>query len=243
MTSALTIRGLAHAYDGRAVLAGINLDVAQGEIVCVIGPSGAGKSTLLTLAAGLMAPTSGTISGAISRPGFVFQDPALLPWRTARANVAFALKATSMPRVARDAAASAMLSRLGLDAADQAKYPRALSGGMRRRVALARALVIEPDMLFLDEAFSALDVGRSRQLQTLVRAEIAARALTALIVTHDLAEAVRLADRIVVLAGQPGRIVAEHLVTLASRARDDAAIAAEIARLMARPEIAAALTP
>jgi NitT/TauT family transport system ATP-binding protein len=243
MTLALEIRGLGHAYDGRPVLAGIGLDIAHGEIVCVIGPSGAGKSTLLALAAGLIAPTDGTVRGTVARPGFVFQDPALLPWRTARANVAFALKAMPMPRAARNAKASAMLQRLGLDAADQAKYPRALSGGMRRRVALARALVIEPDMLFLDEAFSALDVGRSRQLQILVRAEIAARALTALIVTHDLAEAVRLADRIVVLAGQPGRIVAEHPVTLPSRARDDAAIAAEIARLMARPEIAAALTP
>lgn len=243
MSAALRIRGLAHAYDGRLILADVDLDVAPGEIVCVIGPSGAGKSTLLALAAGLIAPTAGEIRGTVTRPGFVFQDPALLPWRTARANVAFALKASALPSAARDAAAAAMLDRLGLGPADQLKYPRALSGGMRRRVALARALVIAPDMLFLDEAFSALDVGRSRQLQTLVRAEIAARALPALIVTHDLAEAVRLADRILVLAGQPGRIVAEHAVSLPAAARDDAAIATEIALMMARPEIAAALTP
>jgi NitT/TauT family transport system ATP-binding protein len=243
MTLALEIRGLAHAYDGRPVLTDIDLDIAHGEIVCVIGPSGAGKSTLLALAAGLIAPTDGTVRGTVARPGFVFQDPALLPWRTARANVAFALKAMPLSRAARNTAAAAMLERLGLGAADQTKYPRALSGGMRRRVALARALVIAPDMLFLDEAFSALDVGRARQLQLLVRTEIAARALPALIVTHDLTEAVRLADRVLVLAGLPGRIVAEHIVTLPPAARDDAAVAAEIARMTARPEIAAALTP
>lgn len=119
----------------------------------------------------------------------------LLPWRTARFNVAFALKAMPLPRAARNTAATAMLERPGLDAADQTKYPRALSGGMRRRVAPARALVIAP-MMFLDEAFSALDVGRARQLQLLVRTEIAARALPALTSRMTSPRPSGLADRV-----------------------------------------------
>lgn len=238
---ALRLTGLSHAYGDRLVLADIDLTVAHGEVVALIGPSGIGKSTVLALASGLLMPATGTIERGFSRPGFVFQDPALLPWRTARANVAFALKADGLAHAARLAAADTILDELGLTAADRAQYPRALSGGMRRRVALARALVIRPDMLLLDEPFSALDIGRSRQLQALVAAEIVARRLTALLVTHDLAEAIRLADRIVVLAGPPGRLAAEHSVTIPRPARDDVVIAGEMARMLAEPAIARAL--
>lgn len=240
-TPVLRVAGLTHAYGDRTALVDIDLTVAPGEVVALIGPSGAGKSTLLALAGGLMTPTAGTIQRGFRRPGFVFQDPALLPWRTARANVAFALKADGLARAARLAAADAILEEVGLTAVDRAQYPRALSGGMRRRVALARALVLRPDFLLLDEPFAALDIGRSRQLQALVASEIAARDLTALLVTHDLSEAIRLADRILVLAGPPGRLVADYAVGVPRAARNDVAVAGEMARMLAVPAIAAAL--
>jgi NitT/TauT family transport system ATP-binding protein len=241
----LTLDGVGHAYGPTPILAGIDLTLAAGDIACLIGPSGVGKSTLLAVAGGLVAPSAGRVERRFVRPGWVFQDPARLPWRTARANAAFALKAAGAGRAERRAAAAAMLARFGLDDADQRKYPHALSGGMRRRVALARALVIAPDMLLMDEPFTGLDPGRARQLQALVAGEIAARGLTALIVTHDLAEAVRLADRVLVLGRPPGATAAALVADIrpaGPRAgRDEARVAAEVARLLADPAVAAAL--
>ena len=202
--------------DGRLleVLRDITFDVAAGKVVAILGPSGAGKSTLLNLAAGLIMPDRGRVrvlgrdTGVPvdwSRIGYMFQDDRLLPWRAARRNVALALEAGSMPAAERAQRAGAALALVGL--ADFAEaYPYQLSGGMRSRVALARSLVGAPDILLMDEPFSRLDAQtRSTMHRELLRIHDLRR-MSILFVTHDVDEAVVLADRIVMLSPRPGRV-------------------------------------
>ena len=202
--------------DGRPleVLRGVSFDLPAGAIVAIVGPSGAGKSTLLNLAAGLIHPDGGAVrvlgtdtSGAPDwgRVGYMFQDDRLLPWRVALANVTLALEAGSMPAPERRRRARAALDMVGLaDFADA--YPHQLSGGMRSRVALARSLVGEPELLLMDEPFSRLDPQTRSSLHRELLRIRDLRALSILFVTHDVEEAVVLADRIVVLSARPGRV-------------------------------------
>jgi ABC-type nitrate/sulfonate/bicarbonate transport system ATPase subunit len=196
------------------VLRDVSFDVPAGEIVAIVGPSGSGKSTLLNLAAGLMQPDRGRVllmgrdtSGAVdwSRVGYMFQDDRLLPWRVAHKNVSLALETGSMPAGERKEKARAGLALVGLaDFADS--YPHQLSGGMRSRVALARSLVTEPAILLMDEPFSRLDAQtRGTMHRELLRIQDLRR-MTILFVTHDVEEAVVLADQIVVLSARPGRV-------------------------------------
>jgi ABC-type sulfate/molybdate transport systems ATPase subunit len=190
-------------YDGVPVLHRIDLEIPAGTLTAVMGPSGCGKSTLIALAAGLLAPDAGQVQRRSQRLGIVFQDPALLPWRTALDNVAFALIAFGLPRAERRARARDRLAAVGLTAEDIDKYPRQLSGGMRQRVALARALVIEPDLLLCDEPFSALDALVANDLRQRLRQIHDRTGLTTVIVTHDGNEAVQ-CDRVVIMS--KGRI-------------------------------------
>jgi ABC-type nitrate/sulfonate/bicarbonate transport system ATPase subunit len=202
--------------DGRPleVLHDISFDVAAGRVVAILGPSGAGKSTLLNLAAGLIAPDRGRVrvlgqdtGGAVdwSRIGYMFQDDRLLPWRAARCNVELALEAGPMPAAERAQRAGAALALVGLADFTEA-YPYQLSGGMRSRVALARSLVGAPDVLLMDEPFSRLDAQtRSTMHRELLRIHDLRR-MSILFVTHDVDEAVVLADRIVMLSPRPGRV-------------------------------------
>jgi ABC-type sulfate/molybdate transport systems ATPase subunit len=191
------------AYDGVPVLHGIDLEIPAGTVTALMGPSGCGKSTLIALAAGLLSPDAGQVQCRSQRLGIVFQDPALLPWRTAVDNVAFALIALGLRRAERRARASAMLAAVGLTAEDIDKYPRQLSGGMRQRVALARALVVEPDLLLCDEPFSALDALVANDLRQRLREIHDRTGLTTVIVTHDGNEAMQ-CDLVVIMA--KGRI-------------------------------------
>jgi len=227
----LDIRGVSHQFDlGGArlpVLASINLNVAAGEFVALLGPSGCGKSTLLRLIAGLEAPTSGAIlaDGApIARPDpsriLVFQDPTLFPWRTVRGNVSLGLEAR---RVGRDRAVlvDRALNLVGLSAFADA-YPHQLSGGMAQRAALARALVNEPRLILLDEPLGKLDALTRLAMQAEILRLWRETRFTALLVTHDVEEALVLAERVIVLTERPAAIRADLPVSLPyPRHRDD----------------------
>ncbi|MGO4870287.1 MAG: ABC transporter ATP-binding protein [Roseiarcus sp.] len=226
------------AFDGQAAIDGLTLTVAAGEFVVVLGASGCGKTTLLRLAARSLAPSAGRVDNRFARVAVVFQEPRLMPWADALDNAAFGLKALGWAAAPRRAKARELLLRLGLRDSDLSKRPPALSGGMRQRVALARAMAIEPDLILMDEPFSALDLGLRRQLQDLLRAEVERAGTAALFVTHDVAEAARLASRIVVLSPRPARCVAD---LPNAPTRDPAAILRSAASLLQRPEIAGAL--
>jgi NitT/TauT family transport system ATP-binding protein len=240
---ALVASGLTHGFAGAKVLDGVNLRVPRGAVLAILGPSGVGKTTLLNILGGLFLPDAGRVDRPFERPAFVFQDPLLLPWRTARGNVAFGLAGKRFSHAERHARARSMLVKVGLGQSEAGRYPHQLSGGMKKRVALARALAVEPDLLLLDEAFSALDVGLSREMQRLVRLDAQERGVTVVLVTHDLSEAVRLADEAVVLSGRPGRIVARLSIDRPARLRDDAFVEAEIRRIAALEVIRDAFRP
>ena len=211
-------------------LDGVSLDVRRGEFVCVVGASGCGKSTLLSLIAGLDQPTTGVL-GIDGRTALMFQDAALLPWRTAAANVELPMKLRGVPRAERADRALELLDlvRLGEFAG---KRPHELSGGMRQRVALARALAQDADVLLMDEPFGALDAITRDILHDELERVVADKALTVVFVTHNVREAARLGDRILLLSSRPGRVVAEFPVDVPRPRRieapDVAAIAAKV---------------
>jgi len=210
--------------------------VAPSEFCVITGPSGCGKTTLLNLIAGLDRDFAGVVNfepSPVPRIGYVFQSPRLLPWRTVRDNIALVL-----PRNADRAGLDALLAEIGLaDAADA--YPSRLSGGMARRAALARAFAIAPDLLLMDEPFLSLDAPAAERLRRLLLRLISTRPATVLFVTHDLAEAVDLADRILVLSAAPGRVVAEMPIAVPREKRREPEILAtlrgELARLAGHP--------
>ncbi|MEV8042069.1 nitrate/sulfonate/bicarbonate ABC transporter ATP-binding protein [Arthrobacter sp. NPDC080082] len=217
--------GMTFATDGGSltVLENVSLTLHEGEIVALLGRSGSGKSTLLRCIAGLTAPTTGAVrykgtvlNGANPGVAMVFQSFALLPWLTVQENVELGLEARAVPAAERRERALRAIDLIGLDGFESA-YPKELSGGMRQRVGFARALVVEPDALLMDEPFSALDVLTSENLRgELLRlwAEGDIPTRTALIVTHNIEEAIQLADRVIVLDSNPGRIKAELPITL-----------------------------
>jgi NitT/TauT family transport system ATP-binding protein len=215
---AVSLRGVTKIYDsGVMALGPLDLDIGRGEFVSLLGPSGCGKSTALRLIAGLAAPSAGSVqvshpAGDTQQPrrgiGFVFQEPTLMPWTSVRENVRLPLKLAHVPAADADARIAEALSRVGLsDFADN--YPRELSGGMKMRVSLARALVTDPDILLMDEPFAALDeITRFRlnnDLLTLWRN----LGKTVIFVTHSVFESVYLSQRVVVMTARPGRINAQ----------------------------------
>jgi NitT/TauT family transport system ATP-binding protein len=197
---------------GRSVVAleRVSLRVAAGEFVCLVGPSGSGKSTLLRVIAGLLRQTSGDVRIAATRPGMpptamVFQEHALLPWRTVLANVAFGPENRGVPRRERETHAREMLALVGLSRFAH-HYPHQLSGGMKQRVGIARALANDPEVLLMDEPFAALDA----QTRTIMQEELlriwATLGKTVIYVTHSLEEALLLGDRVVLMTARPGRV-------------------------------------
>ncbi|WP_405745753.1 ABC transporter ATP-binding protein [Streptomyces sp. NBC_01525] len=213
------------------VLDDISIDVAPGEFVCLLGASGCGKSTLLNLVAGLDAPTSGSIETPGGRPALMFQEHALFPWLTAGRNVELALRLRGVPRAERREEAERLLELVRLKGA-YGKRVHELSGGMRQRVAMARALAQDSRLLLMDEPFAALDaITRDVLHDELTRIwrtsnDTASGGLSVLFVTHNVREAVRLAERVVLLSSRPGRVAREWQVGIAQPRRiEDAAVA------------------
>jgi len=217
MTSAkIAIANLSHRFtiDGRDVLAldDVSLNVAEGEFVAIVGPSGCGKSTLLNVVSGLFPPTSGravvdgaAVAGLNPRIGYMFARDALLPWRTTLANVEFGLEVRGVAVAERQERARELLRMVGLEGFETS-YPSQLSQGMRQRVAIARTLAVDPDILLMDEPFGALDAQTKLVLEDEFLRIWERRRSTVVFVTHDLFEAIAMADRVVVFAARPGRI-------------------------------------
>ncbi|MGH8630314.1 MAG: ABC transporter ATP-binding protein [Burkholderiales bacterium] len=212
--SALKLDAVTCAFPGRegfpyTAVAGASLAVDEGEFVSLVGPTGCGKSTLLNIAAGLLAPTRGSVSvfgeqlsGLNDRAGYLFQADSLLPWRTARENVMLGLELRGASRNKAAAQAQGWLARVGLGAHSN-KYPHELSGGMRKRVALAQTLILDPKMLLMDEPFSALDVQTRSLMENELLALWSQDRKSVLFVTHDIEEAIALSDRVLVLSAGP----------------------------------------
>lgn len=220
----LELDAVGHAFLGRTVLEAVTLVLREAETVAVVGPSGCGKSTLLGIAAGIIEPLRGRVSRSYTRHAVVFQEPRLLPWRTARDNIAYGLEMRNVARAARHAVAEDLAVAVALDRDDLDKYPVELSGGMRQRVAFARALAIDPEVVYFDEPFTALDVGLRRALQDLVIASARDRGFASLFVTHDLVEAVRIAHRVLVIADRGGTLAGERTPPGVPGMRDDRSV-------------------
>src|SRR5262245_3631050 len=217
---AVSMRGLGLSFAAagagrRTILANIDLDVREGEFLCIVGASGSGKTSLLRILAGLIRPTDGEArfrGQAISAPSrdraIIFQDysKALLPWRTVKANVALGLEARGVTREAQGPIVDELLARMGLANARE-QYPSQLSGGMQQRVQIARCLAQAPQILLMDEPFGALDALTRQALQDEILFLTAEKQITVVFITHDLEEAIYLGDRVVVLGGSPASII------------------------------------
>ena len=212
----LKIDNVYKEYQGRngktIALNGVSLDIKENEFICVVGPSGCGKSTLLNIIAGLLEPTSGTVSldgkvieGTGVERGVVFQQYALCPWRTVLKNVMFPLEMKKVPKAEAEAIARKYIKSVGLEGFEKS-FPKELSGGMKQRVAIARAYAANPEVLLLDEPFGALDAQTRVQLQTELLETWEKEKKTCFFITHDVDEAVILAQRVIIMSARPGRI-------------------------------------
>ena len=212
----LKIDNVYKEYQGRngktIALNGVSLDIKENEFICVVGPSGCGKSTLLNIIAGLLEPTSGTVTldgkvieGTGVERGVVFQQYALFPWRTVLKNVMFPLEMKKVPKAEAEAIARKYIKSVGLEGFEKS-YPKELSGGMKQRVAIARAYAADPEVLLLDEPFGALDAQTRVQLQSELLETWEKEKKTCFFITHDVDEAVILAQRVIIMSARPGRI-------------------------------------
>ena len=251
----IKIKGLNKYYqdeDGEPVqaLKDINLEIQDGEFVCIVGPSGCGKSTLLEIVAGLLAHTSGEIllddapvNGTSRDIGVVFQDASLYPWKTIKKNIAFGMNISGVPKREQEERVNKYVSMMNLRGFED-KYPSQLSGGMRQRAGIARALVMNPKVILMDEPFSAVDhLTRCTLQEELIKIRQEEKK-TVLFVTHDINEAVYLADRVILLSPRPSSIQEEYVISLPHpRKRSDedlvqkaAQIVADISRGSKKPE-------
>ncbi|MEK3722820.1 ABC transporter ATP-binding protein [Paenibacillus sp. FSL H8-0034] len=222
MQTLMTFEGVSKSFRERTVLDSFSLTLRKGEVIAILGPSGCGKTTILKLAAGLIHSTSGNVTVHTDRVGYIFQEPRLIPWKTASDNIRFVMNGTAS-KEDEDRIVGLSLQKVGLYTVGD-YYPKQLSGGMKQRVSIARALAADPAMILMDEPFSALDISLKRELQDDMAALIEERDLGVIYVTHDPEEAARLADRVILFSPVTGNFAKQIKLEVPRRQRNDALI-------------------
>lgn len=229
----LKVENLSFSFGFKEILKNINFKLNKGEVVSIVGPSGGGKTTLLHLCAKLLTLEDGKIRNSFKSSSFAFQEARLLPWKNVIDNIALGLRAKNIKKEKANELAKDIALKFGLQIDDFEKFPKDLSGGMKQRVSFARALVLNPSLLFLDEPFSALDIGLKKELQSLLIEEINTNKLSILFITHDLMEAIKLSDEILVLKAEPvGHIVKSFKIDTPREKRDDSFVYEQTAKLL-----------
>ncbi|MDO8453454.1 MAG: ATP-binding cassette domain-containing protein [Sulfurimonas sp.] len=233
----LEVKRVNHRFGFTEILKNINFSLNKGEVLSIVGPSGGGKTTLLHLCANILDVQEGNITNTFASSAFAFQEARLLPWKNTIDNIALGLIARGENRRQSIQKAQEIALKFGLTEDDFDKFPKDLSGGMKQRVSFARALVLKPSLLFLDEPFSALDIGLKKELQAILIKMIANKEISILFITHDLMEAIRLSDVMLLLKADPGHIVKEFRFDVAQNKRDDRYVYGKSAEILQDEEI------
>jgi len=233
----LEVKRVNHHFGFTEILKNINFSLNKGEVLSIVGPSGGGKTTLLHLCAGLLDVQEGSVENSFSSSAFAFQEARLLPWKNVIDNISMGLLAKGEKKSEAIKKSKEIALRFGLEEDDFEKFPKDLSGGMKQRVSFARALVVKPSLLFLDEPFSALDIGLKKELQTILINMISKKEISILFITHDLMEAIRLSDKMLLLKADPGHIVKNFEFDLVQNQRDDRYVYGKSAEILQDEEI------
>lgn len=233
----LEVKKLNHHFGFTEILRDINFTLDKGEVLSIVGPSGGGKTTLLHLCADLLDVQEGSVTNTFQSSAFAFQEARLLPWKNVIDNISLGLLAKGEKKESAIKKSQEIAIRFGLEEDDFEKFPKDLSGGMKQRVSFARALVVKPSLLFLDEPFSALDIGLKKELQSVLIDMISKKEISILFITHDLMEAIRLSDEMLLLKADPGHIVKKFKFDLIQNQRDDKYVYGKSAEILQDEEI------